>query len=119
MFPTDNSTGPYPHGGCSANVVNQDQMIIIGGWFPKSTGADFCDSPDVQGQHGMNLGYNGEKRALWDKYDPKLSTYFVPTPIISAIGGGYVSRTMNEKRSWLTGLQAYRRSNQDGARFLG
>ncbi|KAF3034004.1 hypothetical protein E8E11_002105 [Didymella keratinophila] len=86
-FPTDNSTGPYPHGGCSANVVNQDQMIIIGGWFP-SNGADFCDSPDVQGQHGMNLGYNGEKKALWDKYDPELSTYFVPTPIISAIGGG-------------------------------
>jgi hypothetical protein len=86
-FPATNGTGPYPHGGCSANVVNRDQMIIIGGWFP-GNGPDFCDSPDVQGQHGMNLGYNGEKKALWDKYDPKLSTYFVPTPIISAIGGG-------------------------------
>lgn len=42
----------------------------------------------------MNLGYNGEKKALWDKYDPELSTYFVPTPIISAIGGGYVSQLM-------------------------
>jgi hypothetical protein len=36
----------------------------------------------------MNLGYNGPAGALWDKYDPKLSTYFVPTPIIKAIGGG-------------------------------
>ncbi|KAH6639629.1 hypothetical protein C7974DRAFT_388904 [Boeremia exigua] len=84
-FPTDNSTGSYPHGGCSANVVTRDQMIIIGGWFPTS---DLCDSPRVQGQHGMNLGYNGERKSLWDKYDPELSTYFVPTPIISAIGGG-------------------------------
>ncbi|KAJ4986475.1 cell wall anchored protein [Stagonosporopsis vannaccii] len=84
-FPTDNSTGAFPHGGCSANVINKDQMIIIGGWFPDS---DQCDSPQVQGQHGMNLGYNGERKALWDRYDPAISDYFVPTPIISAIGGG-------------------------------
>jgi hypothetical protein len=93
-------------------------MIIIGGWFP-SNGADFCDSPDVQGQHGMNLGYNGEKKALWDKYDPKLSTYFVPTPVISAIGGGYVLPTTDETTTWLTHLQTDRRSNQDGAGVLG
>jgi hypothetical protein len=62
-------------------------MLVIGGWFPASNN---CDSPEVQGQHNMNLGYNGEKQALWDKYDPALSTYFVPTPVISAIGGGYV-----------------------------
>ena len=63
-------------------------MLIIGGWFPEQ---DSCDSFEVQGQHGMNLGYNGEKKALWDKYDPNITTYFVPTPIISAIGGGYVA----------------------------
>lgn len=86
-FPTGNGTGPYPHGGCSANVVTKDQMLVIGGWFPDT---NECDSNSVQGQHNMILGYNGEKKALWDKYDPNLSTYFVPTPIISAIGGGYV-----------------------------
>jgi hypothetical protein len=100
-FPTDNSTGEYPHGGCSANVVNRDQMIIIGGWFPDT---DQCDSPQVQGQHGMNLGYNGEKQALWDKYDPKLSTYFVPTPIISVIGGGYVLILLCHKTTLLIAL---------------
>lgn len=62
-------------------------MIVIGGWFPES---DQCDSPKVQGQHNMNLGFNGEKQAVWDKYNPTLSTYFVPTPVISVIGGGYV-----------------------------
>jgi hypothetical protein len=36
----------------------------------------------------MNLGYNGEQKALWDKYDPTLSNYSIPTPIISVIGGG-------------------------------
>jgi hypothetical protein len=67
----------------------------------------------------MNLGYNGEKKALWDKYDPKLSTYFVPTPVISAIGGGYVLPTTDETTTWLTHLQTDRRSNQDGAGVLG
>ncbi|KAJ4361305.1 hypothetical protein N0V95_002007 [Ascochyta clinopodiicola] len=85
VFPSENNTAEYPHGGCSANVVTRDQMLIIGGWFP---GSDQCDSPQVQGQHLMNLGFNGEKKALWDKYDPSLSTYLVPTPVISAIGGG-------------------------------
>ena len=87
-FPTDNSTSKlYSHGGCSANVVGRDQMIIIGGWFPES---NVCESPEVQGQHNMNLGYNGEKKAIWDKYVPDQSSYSVPTPIIAAIGGGYV-----------------------------
>lgn len=84
-WPTDNNIQPYPHGGCTANAVNRDQMIVIGGWFPT---ADVCDSPNSQGQHNMNLGYNGPARTLWDKYDPKVETYFVPTPVISAIGGG-------------------------------
>ncbi|KAF2466961.1 uncharacterized protein BDR25DRAFT_305792 [Lindgomyces ingoldianus] len=85
-WPTGNATGtPLPHGGCSANVINRDQMLIIGGWF---TTSDTCDSPNGWGQHNMNLGFNGPSKTLWDKYDPKVSTYFVPTPIISAVGGG-------------------------------
>jgi hypothetical protein len=84
-FPTDNSTSPFGHGGCSGNVINRDQMLIIGGWFPNT---DQCDSPSGFGQHNMNLGYNGPQKTLWDKYDPKVSTYFVPTPVISVVGGG-------------------------------
>jgi hypothetical protein len=73
------------HGGCSSNVVSRDQMLIIGGWFPSN---DICDSPNSFGQHNMNLGYNGAGKSLWDKYDPNLSRYFVPTPVISVVGGG-------------------------------
>lgn len=85
VFPTDNSTTPYGHGGCSANVISRDQMIIIGGWFPSTTD---CDSVNGWGQHNMNLGYNGPQNALWDKFNPTVDTYFVPTPVISVIGGG-------------------------------
>lgn len=75
------------HGGCTANVIKRSQMIVLGGWFPSY---DQCDAPDSQGQHNMVLGYNGADKKLWDKFDPKLSTYVVPTPIVAAIGGGYV-----------------------------
>jgi hypothetical protein len=96
-WPTD-KTQAYPHGGCSANVINRDQMIIIGGWFPDS---DQCDSPNSQGQHNMNLGYNGPSNTLWDKYDPSVSMYFVPTPVVSAIGGGPTGgATATKPASW-------------------
>jgi hypothetical protein len=84
-WPTDNSSSTIGHGGCTANIIKRNQMIIIGGWF---TDNDQCDSAGVWGQHNMNLGSSGPDNAFWDEYDPKLSTYFVPTPIINVIGGG-------------------------------
>ncbi|KAF2794341.1 hypothetical protein K505DRAFT_28250 [Melanomma pulvis-pyrius CBS 109.77] len=84
-FPTNNTSTPYGHGACSGDVINRDQMLIIGGWFPST---DACDAPSGWGQHNMNLGYNGPSNTLWDKYDPKVSTYFVPTPVIAVVGGG-------------------------------
>ncbi|XP_014552037.1 hypothetical protein COCVIDRAFT_30500 [Bipolaris victoriae FI3] len=73
------------HGGCSANVINRTQMLVIGGWFPIY---DKCDSPESQGQHNMVLGFNGEGAKLWDKFQPKIDDYVVPSPIVAAIGGG-------------------------------
>lgn len=60
-------------------------MLVIGGWFPVY---DKCDAPEGQGQHNMVLGYNGEDAKLWDKYQPQIHQYVVPSPIIAAIGGG-------------------------------
>ncbi|CAE7193115.1 hypothetical protein P3342_009357 [Pyrenophora teres f. teres] len=88
VFPLDGSDSKpsqVGHGGCSANVINHAQMLIIGGWFPLY---DKCDAPAGQGQHNMVLGYNGGEAKLWDKFNPQLDDYVVPSPIISAIGGG-------------------------------
>jgi hypothetical protein len=98
-YPLDGSdTSLNGHGGCSANVVNPDQMVVIGGWFPNST-SGACDGPDTQGQHNMILGNNSGKadsgNGIWDKYDPKLTTYVVPDLVVSAIGGGYVVHVHN------------------------
>jgi hypothetical protein len=87
------------HGGCSANVVNHAQMLIIGGWFPIY---DKCDAPEGQGQHNMVLGYNGGDAKLWDKFSPQLDHYVVPSPIVSVIGGGYVFVACKSKLSQLT-----------------
>jgi hypothetical protein len=90
VFPVDGSDSKpstVGHGGCSANVINRAQMLVIGGWFPLF---NKCDTPEGQGQHNMVLGYNGGDSKLWDKFDPKLDDYVVPSPIIAAVGGGYV-----------------------------
>ncbi|OAG07150.1 uncharacterized protein CC84DRAFT_1204726 [Paraphaeosphaeria sporulosa] len=103
VFSTGNGTTPFPHGACSANVINRDQMLIIGGWFTNSSYTD-CDAPNSQGQHNMNLGYNGEKNVLWDKWDPSATKYFVPTPVISVIGGGPTGgATLTKPSKWDNG----------------
>jgi hypothetical protein len=88
-YPLGGDTNQFGHGGCSATVMNPDQMMVIGGWFPNTSFVD-CDAPAAQGQHNMILGNNTgkEENGIWDKYDPKLSTYVVPTAVIAAIGGG-------------------------------
>ena len=104
VFSSDDVPSQVGHGGCSANVVNHAQMLVIGGWFPLY---DKCDAPEGQGQHNMVLGYNGGDSKLWDKFSPQLDDYVVPSPIIAAVGGGYVFTVHHHKLSQLirTGLQ--------------
>ncbi|OCK83649.1 hypothetical protein K432DRAFT_174012 [Lepidopterella palustris CBS 459.81] len=77
--------GSSPHGLSSCNVIDNSQMLVIGGYFAENQN---CDSPDVWGTHNMNLGEDGPENALWDKYYPNITKYLVPTPVISAVGGG-------------------------------
>ncbi|KAH7389351.1 hypothetical protein DE146DRAFT_160791 [Phaeosphaeria sp. MPI-PUGE-AT-0046c] len=88
-YPLGASSNQFGHGGCSASIMNPNQMMVIGGWFSNQSFVD-CDAPNSQGQHNMVLGNNTGKQenGIWDKYDPKLSSYVVPTMIIDAIGGG-------------------------------
>jgi hypothetical protein len=67
--------------------IDHAQILVIGGWFPLY---DKCDAPQGQGQHNMVPGYNGGDAKLWDKFNPQLDDYVVPSPIINAIGGGWV-----------------------------
>jgi hypothetical protein len=92
-YPSTGNTNQFGHGGCSANVINSDQMVVIGGWFPDST-ASPCDTPEAQGQHNMILGNNTGKveNGIWDTYDPSRSRYDVPALVVSAVGGGYIIR---------------------------
>ncbi|KAK4224471.1 hypothetical protein QBC38DRAFT_16208 [Podospora fimiseda] len=81
-----NVSGPYPKNMASCNVVNHAQMLIIGGTYSNDT-TFMCDVEAVGGQHNMNLGQQNSATAIWAEYEPTLTTYAVPTFILSAVGG--------------------------------
>lgn len=55
------------HHSFSCDVVNDGQMIVMGGWFPDSSHND-CDAPDIWGQHNLNLGANNVLGVHWYQY---------------------------------------------------
>ncbi|KAF7544117.1 hypothetical protein G7046_g9852 [Stylonectria norvegica] len=86
MYPADsNSTGDFPHHSLSCNVVNEEQMLIHGGFFPKN---DDCDSEDQWGMHNLDMGKQNSDHSPWALYDPTKKKYVVPEEIISVVGGG-------------------------------
>jgi len=82
-FPADNSEA-NPHHSLTCNVVNGNQMIIMGGTFPNSS---TCDAPNVYGMHNLDLSENNSNNAMWNALNYSSSTYLVPTAVISAVGG--------------------------------
>ncbi|KAK5655803.1 hypothetical protein OQA88_5341 [Cercophora sp. LCS_1] len=84
--PNSNVMGQYPKSQMSCNVVNNAQMIIIGGYYGNDTSYS-CDAELVGGQHNMDLGKQNPEDAIWAQYKPTLTTYVVPTEIITAVGG--------------------------------
>ncbi|ERF76451.1 hypothetical protein EPUS_07331 [Endocarpon pusillum Z07020] len=85
-YPTEPGPGS-PHNSLSCNVVDNAQMLIIGGTFPAT---DACDAPDVVGTHNLDLGKNNPDQAKWNLFNPNLTTYNVPSEIISVVGGSPV-----------------------------
>lgn len=82
-YPTEPGPG-HPHHSLSCNVIDNAQMLIIGGDFPLT---DACDAPDVVGTHNLDLGKNNPKQAKWELFNPDLRTYNVPSEIVAVVGG--------------------------------
>ncbi|ATZ49029.1 hypothetical protein BCIN_04g02290 [Botrytis cinerea B05.10] len=82
------SSSARPHNMLSCNVVNGAQMLIVGGSFPKDQST--CDSPPSWGTHNVDLNEPAPGQASfnpWNTYQPNLTSYAVPSAIISVIGG--------------------------------
>jgi hypothetical protein len=73
-----------PHGLLSCNVIENSQMIVMGG---NSTINTDCDVAEIQGQHNLNLGKDNWKNAKWFQYLPNVTEYFVPTEVLQVTGG--------------------------------
>lgn len=85
MFPTDGSTtGELPHHSLSCNVIDNAQMLIIGGTFPTT---DDCDVPEQFGVHNVDMGQQNPEKALWQIFVTNLTTYALPDAVVSAVGG--------------------------------
>lgn len=70
------------HHSMTCNVVNNAQMLVIGGTFPVS---DQCDAPNVWGTHNVDMGKVSGN--MWEIFTPNLTTYHVPPEVISVVGG--------------------------------
>ncbi|CAF3455230.1 unnamed protein product [Fusarium graminearum] len=82
----ENGTGTYPKSMMSCNVIDNTQMLVIGGSYANATEKE-CDVPSIQGVHNMNLGKQNDEDAIWARYQDDLTTYEVPVDIRKSIGG--------------------------------
>ncbi|EUC31638.1 hypothetical protein COCCADRAFT_6516 [Bipolaris zeicola 26-R-13] len=76
----------YPHHSLTCDVIENSQMIIMGGSFPNGTAE--CDVSPNYGQHGLDLGKANAKGAKWALFNPNVTQYKVPLEIAQTIGGG-------------------------------
>lgn len=82
-YPEDDSPGA-PHGSLTCNVIENSQMIVMGGNFTNSTE---CDVPTIQGQHNLDLGQSNRDNAKWFAYRSNVTEYLVPPQILQITGG--------------------------------
>jgi hypothetical protein len=74
-----------PHGLLTCNVIDNSQMLVMGGNFTYTN--TYCDVPAIQGQHNLNLGQLDSTDAKWYSYLPNVTEYFVPPAILQITGG--------------------------------
>ena len=74
-----------PHGSLTCNVIDNSQMLIMGGNFTYTN--THCDLPNSQGQHNLNLGQLDSTDTQWYFYLPNVTEYFVPPAILQITGG--------------------------------
>ncbi|TKA83459.1 hypothetical protein B0A55_00572 [Friedmanniomyces simplex] len=97
---TREPTSPSEHHSLSCNVIDQSQMIIMGGYFPNSSNIG-CDAKNIWGEHNLNLGAENEQQAEWYQYLPNVTSYQVPSTIVGVIGGGPTGgATLTTPASW-------------------
>ncbi|EXL54217.1 hypothetical protein FOCG_07296 [Fusarium oxysporum f. sp. radicis-lycopersici 26381] len=60
----NNGTGTYPKSMMSCNVVDNAQMLVIGGTYLNAT-EDTCDVPIIQGVHNIDLGKQNQHNVIW------------------------------------------------------
>jgi hypothetical protein len=65
-------------------VINNNQMLIMGGTFPNSTA---CDVPSVYGFHNLDLAKNNPNNAQWALFANNKTGYEVPPEILAVVGG--------------------------------
>ncbi|KAK1773507.1 hypothetical protein QBC45DRAFT_79094 [Copromyces sp. CBS 386.78] len=86
LYPSNsNVTGEFPKAMSSCNVINNAQMLVIGGRALNDTSS--CDADVVMGQHNMVLGKDNPEKAIWARFQPNLTSYILPTDIITVVGG--------------------------------
>src|SRR5690606_37124136 len=63
----------FPNYDLTCNVVNNAQMLIIGGTFPRNMDVTACDAGPVQGVHNLAMGKQNDDKVFWAKYNPNLT----------------------------------------------
>ncbi|KAF3941118.1 hypothetical protein ABW19_dt0208848 [Dactylella cylindrospora] len=81
----DTDINSNPHNSLTCNVIDNRQMLIIGGWFPRDTVIKDCDAQKSYGVHNLDL--SGENNTLWKPYTPELGDYEIPTTVAAKLNG--------------------------------
>ncbi|KAK6533997.1 hypothetical protein TWF281_005337 [Arthrobotrys megalospora] len=81
-FWPDTDINSRPHQSLTCNVIQNSQMLILGGFFPFR---DECDAPDQVGIHNLNLSGSNIEQTIWADFKVGLDDYHVPTAVVDSL----------------------------------